>query len=107
MTSSATVRPHSEAGKVRPTTCCASCSISAPQPWTRLRIPLQLLVGDVILEDGDRFEIVGRPTGASSGKLMREQVRRDSQVEIVPNGTVIVTRDRSVIQRDLSLDDCA
>jgi len=45
----------------------------------QLVFPFQLRVGDVILEDGDRFEIVGRPTGASSGKMTRARVRRQGE----------------------------
>jgi len=41
--------------------------------------PIQLRVGDVILEDGDHFEIVGRPTGASGGKMTRALVRREGE----------------------------
>jgi len=39
----------------------------------------RLRVGDVILEDGDHFEIVGQPTGASSGKMTRALVRREGE----------------------------
>jgi len=45
----------------------------------QLVCPFQLRVGDVILENGDRFEIVGRPTGASSGKMTRALVRREGE----------------------------
>ena len=46
-----------------------------PQP-EQLVFPFRLRVGDVILEDGVRAEVVGAPTGMRSGKSMRAWIRR-------------------------------
>jgi len=45
----------------------------------QLVLPFQLRVGDVIVEDGDRLEIIGRPTGASGRKMTRALVRREGE----------------------------
>jgi translation elongation factor P/translation initiation factor 5A len=46
----------------------------APQP-EQLVLPLQLRIGDVVLEEGTRLEVVDRPTTVSGGKLTRVVVR--------------------------------
>ena len=46
-----------------------------PEP-EQLVFPFQLRVGDVVLEDGERLEVVDRPTGSNQGKLTRVVVRR-------------------------------
>src|SRR5262245_46816265 len=46
----------------------------SPRP-DQLVFPFQLQVGDVILEDGARAEVVGRPTNATNGKTTRAWVR--------------------------------
>jgi len=51
-----------------------------PPAAEQLVFPLQLRVGDVLLEDGDRLEIVGRPTGGSGGKMTRALVRREGDI---------------------------
>jgi hypothetical protein len=45
----------------------------------QLVFPFQLRVGDVILEEGARPEVVGRPTGMGGGKMMRALVRRQGE----------------------------
>jgi len=45
-----------------------------PQP-EQLVLPLQLRIGDVVLEEGTRLEVVERPTTVSAGKLTRVIVR--------------------------------
>ena len=47
--------------------------------------PFQLKVGDVVLEKGERIEVVQRPTSASGGKMTRAWVRAegsDAQREV-------------------------
>ena len=39
--------------------------------------PFELAVGDVVLEDGARLEVVDRPTSMSGGKMTRARVRRE------------------------------
>ena len=41
----------------------------------QLVLPLQLRVGDVVLDEGVRLEVVDRPTTVSGGKLTRVVVR--------------------------------
>ncbi len=43
----------------------------------QLVFPFQLRVGDVILEDGARLEVVGPPATMRSGKMTRTLVRRE------------------------------
>jgi hypothetical protein len=51
-----------------------------PQPEPeQLVFPFQLRVGDVVLEDGARAEIVGPPTVVKGGKGTRVWVRRDGE----------------------------
>ncbi len=51
-----------------------------PKPETeQLVFPFQLRVGDVIVEDGVRHEVVGKPSGMSSGKMMRGWLRREGE----------------------------
>ena len=47
-----------------------------PQP-EQLVFPFQLRVGDVILEDGVRTEVVGQPSSMVSGKMTRAWVHRE------------------------------
>ncbi len=49
-----------------------------PQP-EQLVFLFQLHVGDVILEDGVRHEVVGKPSSMSSGKIMRGWLRREGE----------------------------
>jgi hypothetical protein len=51
---------------------------SEPQP-EQLVFPFQLREGDVILEDGARAEVVGRPTNATNGKTTRAWLRREGE----------------------------
>ena len=41
----------------------------------QLVLPFELKVGDVVVDDGVRLEVVGRPTGLRGGKIMRAKVR--------------------------------
>jgi hypothetical protein len=41
----------------------------------QLVLPLQLRIGDVVLEEGTRLEVIDRPTTVSGGKLTRVIVR--------------------------------
>jgi len=50
----------------------------APQP-EQLVFPFQLRVGDVILEDGARAEIVSAPASMKGGKTTRAWLRRDGE----------------------------
>jgi hypothetical protein len=52
-----------------------------PQP-EQLVFPFQLRVGDVILEDGVRTEVVGQPTSMVSGKMTRAWVRREGETQL-------------------------
>jgi len=45
----------------------------------QLVFPFQLRVGDVVLEDGARAEVVGPPTVTSGGKATRAWVRREGE----------------------------
>ena len=47
-----------------------------PQP-EQLVFPFELRVGDVIEDDGDRAEVIERPTASSAGKMTRAWVRRE------------------------------
>jgi len=49
-----------------------------PQETEQLVFPFELAVGDVVLEDGARLEVIGRPTSVISGKMTRAHVRRES-----------------------------
>jgi len=49
-----------------------------PRP-EQLVFPFELAVGDVVLEDGARLEVIGRPTSVISGKMTRARVRRDGE----------------------------
>lgn len=41
--------------------------------------PFDLKVGDIVLEDGERLEVVGRPTATAGGKMTRAWVRRPDE----------------------------
>lgn len=49
-----------------------------PQP-EQLVFPFRLRVGDVVLEDEERFEVVGRPTNAANAKPTRAWLRREGE----------------------------
>jgi hypothetical protein len=51
---------------------------SGPQP-EQLVFPFQLRVGDVILEDGVRAEVVGAPSSLKNGKTTRAWLRREGE----------------------------
>ena len=45
----------------------------------QLVLPFALQLGDIVLEDGARLEVVGRPTGVVGGKMTRAWVREEGQ----------------------------
>jgi hypothetical protein len=51
---------------------------NGPQP-EQLVFPFQLRLGDVILEEGVRAEVVGRPTNATNGKTTRAWLCREGE----------------------------
>jgi hypothetical protein len=53
-------------------------SASDPQP-EQLVFPFQLRVGDIILEDGVRAEVVGAPASLKGGKTTRAWLRREGE----------------------------
>ena len=58
------------AGKRRP---------ASPKP-EQLVFPFQLRVGDVVLEDGVRAEVVGAPSSVKNGKTTRGWIRREGEM---------------------------
>ena len=48
-------------------------------PARAARVPFQLQVGDVIVENGAHAEVVGRPTNAANGKTTRAWLRREGE----------------------------
>lgn len=51
-----------------------------PRPQAeQLVFPFQLRIGDVILDDGARAEVMGRPTNASNGKTTRAWLLREGE----------------------------
>jgi hypothetical protein len=73
-----------------------------PKP-EQLVFPFQLRVGDVILEDGVRAEVVDKPSGMSSGKLMRGWLRREGEtVQREARRGVTESRGGGVVQTHLS-----
>jgi hypothetical protein len=51
---------------------------SGPQP-EQLVFPFELRVGDVILEDGVRAEVVGAPSSLKGGKTTRAWLRHEGE----------------------------
>jgi hypothetical protein len=51
---------------------------SGPQP-EQLVFPFELRVGDVILEDGVRAEVVGAPSSLKGGKTTRAWLLREGE----------------------------
>lgn len=51
---------------------------AAPQP-EQLVFPFQLRVGDVILDDGVRAEVVGAPASVKNGRTTRAWLRREGE----------------------------
>ena len=52
---------------------------AAQPPTEHLVFPFELVVGDVVIEDGARLEVVGRPTATRNAKAMRAWVRHHGE----------------------------
>ena len=59
---------------------CHACARNArPVPGQRSSFPDELVVGDVVLEEGAQLQVVGRPTATAGGKTTRAWVQRERE----------------------------